>query len=323
MPKVSVIVPIYNVEAYLDRNLSSLLNQSYQDFEVLCVNDGSTDNSQRIIDEYIKKDMRFKSLIKNNGGLSDARNYGLKFAEGEYIMFIDGDDFCEDDMLENCVSQMDMHNLDMFVFAYNQYYLASNTKEFIGLDIKDTVTNLKKDQSILAKTPNAAWNKMYKKSLFIDNGITYPYGYRHQDLGTTAKLIYCAKNIGYQNKAYYNYLIDRPNNITQMVDNKIYHIIDMCKEIIEYYIANDYFDEVKDELHYLVDCNFTQSLIKAMKLKDRKFVMQFIDDIFDFKRKYFNGNKYKYNPVSQKDYVIYMHRNLCKLYYSYRQLKNR
>lgn len=320
MSRVSVVVPIYNVENYLRHNLKSLHEQTYNDFEVLCINDGSTDGSQNIIDEFVKLDKRFKSFIKENGGLSDARNYGLKKAQGEYIMFIDGDDFVEKDMLEASVKHMDDDDLDIFVFGYNQYYLEKNTSEFISLDIDDSVTSLKENKSILAKTPNAAWNKMYKKSLFIDNGITYPYGYRHQDLGTTAKLLYLANKIGYENKAYYNYLVDRPNNITRMVDDKIYHIIDMCEEIVSYYIEKEYFDEVYDELYYLVNTNLIKSLRKAMTLGDKKFVLKFIDDVFRFRKKYFSSSSNKYNILEEKGNNIYMNKNLCKIYYLYKQL---
>ena len=319
MPRVSVVVPIYNVEAYLEKNLNSLLNQTYQDFEVLCINDGSTDNCMHIINEFVKKDSRFIALNKVNGGLSDARNFGLRFVKGEYVMFIDGDDFCEKEMLEECVKHMDEDKLDMFVFAYNQYYLEKNTKEFIALNIQDGVTSLKENPSILAYTPNAAWNKMYRVDLFKDHNITYPFGYRHQDLGTTPKLIYYAKRIGYANKAYYNYLIDRPNNITRQVDEKIYHILDMAKEVVNFYQDVGYFDEVKEELNYLITINLINSLVKAMTLKDRKFVFAFIDDVFDFREQYFPHNCVKYNPLERKSHALYLHRNLCKAYYLYQR----
>lgn len=322
MAKISIVVPIYNVKDYLRKNLESLRRQTYQDFEVLCVNDGSTDDSQTIIDEYVKLDDRFRSYTKDNGGLSDARNYGLDRSGGEYIMFIDGDDFVEKDMLENCVRHMEKDNLDMFVFAYNQYYLEEDRREFIGLNITDEITNLKKEHSILAYTPNAAWNKMYRRDLFIKNDIRYPFGYRHQDLGTTAKLLFFAGKIGYENKAYYNYLIDRPNNITRMIDEKIYHIIDMCKEITEFYIKHDYFKETYDELYYLVNTNLIQSLKKSMKLKDRDFVFKFIDDVFAFRKNYFSKKSKKYDLLEERTYIVYLHKDLCKLYYLYNRRKN-
>ena len=92
-PLISIVVPIYNVENYLERCLKSIKSQTFRDFEVLCVNDGSTDNSQLIIDDFVKSDERFKSFIKEKGGLSDARNYGLIRSKADYIMFFDSYDF--------------------------------------------------------------------------------------------------------------------------------------------------------------------------------------------------------------------------------------
>ena len=91
--KITVFMPVYNSERYLKEAIDSILNQSYKNFELLIINDGSTDRSQEIIDKYVNLDSRFKGYIKKNGGLSDARNYGLKYVNSEYVMFIDSDDF--------------------------------------------------------------------------------------------------------------------------------------------------------------------------------------------------------------------------------------
>ena len=95
MVKVSVIVPVYNVEKYIDKCLTSLVNQTLKDIEIIIVNDGSPDKSQKIIDKYVKKHSNIKSYIKKNGGISSARNYGLKYAHGEYIAFVDSDDYVD------------------------------------------------------------------------------------------------------------------------------------------------------------------------------------------------------------------------------------
>ena len=312
MTKLSIIVPIYNVEQYLEKCLKSLKQQSYQDFKVLMINDGSLDNCQQIIERYEKIDYRFKGYSKENGGLSSARNYGLQYVDTEYVMFIDSDDFCETNMVKECLNNMEQNHLDIFVFAYNQYCQANNHKETIDLGIKDGIYNLKNDPSILAYTPNAVWNKIYKTSLF--NEIKYPLGYRHQDLGTTAKLLFLSERIGYSNKPLYNYLADRPNNITSKVDDKIYHIIDMAQEILEYYKNNLIFDQYYDELNYLCELNIIQSLRKVMNNTNSKFVNKFIDDVFIFKKKYFKRKNNKYQFNEKHDY-IYMNKLLLKLYY--------
>ena len=303
----------------MDKCLESLSKQSTNDYEVWCINDGSTDNSRDIILKYVNNDRRFKLFDKENGGLSDARNYGLERCNSKYISFVDGDDFVSFDYVEEILRKI--NGLDMLVFAYNQYYLASDKKEKIGLRIKEGTYNLKEKKELLAYTPNAAWNKAYKTSLFKDNDIIYPFGYRHQDLGTTPKLLLKADKIGYLDKPLYNYLIDRPNNITAQIDNKLYHIIDMAKEVMDYYKKENVFNEYVDEFEYLIKRNFIQSLRKAMKLKDINFVYKFIDDIFKIQKEYFKDSSHKYKIVEENGDEVYLSKIKCKMYYLLKRLK--
>ena len=318
---LTIVVAIYDVDEYLEKCLSSLVNQSSNDYLVLCVNDGSTDNSEKIINKYIKQNSNFFILNKENGGLSSARNYGLERCDTEYISFVDGDDFVSNDYVEISLKEMKNNNLDMFVFGYNQYYLANNSKEVIDLKIEDGVYNLPNKKELLAYTPNAAWNKVYKTSLFKNNKIIYPFGYRHQDLGTTPKLLLKANRIGYKNLQIYNYLIDRPNNLTAQIDKKLYHIIDMSKEVMDYYIKENVYDDYVNEFEYLVKRNFIQSLRKSLRLNDRRFVFKFIDDIFDTSHKYFKNSQHKYNLIEENGDGVYLSRVKCKVYYLYKRLR--
>lgn len=321
MYKLTIVVAIYNVENYLKKCLDSLVDQTCGDYQVFCVNDGSTDKSRDIILSYLDN-KKFKLLDKPNGGLSDARNYGIERCNSEYISFIDGDDFVENNYVETIINTLEKDKSDMMVFSYNQYYLANGNKELVGLRFENGVYNLKDKKELLAYTPNAAWNKAYKTSLFKDNKILYPYGYRHQDMGTTPKLLLKANSISYVDKPLYNYLIDRPNNITAQIDKKLYHIIDMAKEVMDYYIKEKCFDEYVDEFAYLIKRNFIQSLRKSMKLQDKKFVYQFIDDIFDVEDKYFKNSKDIYHVNEEKGDDVYLSRIKCKLYYALKRLKN-
>ncbi len=319
MCELTVVVAIYNVERYLDKCLESLSKQSTKDYEVWCINDGSTDNSRKIILKYVNNDKHFKLFDKENGGLSDARNYGIDRCNSKYISFVDGDDFVSFDYVEEILRHME--DVDMLVFAYNQYYLAKDKKEMIDLRIDEGIYNLKENRELLAYTPNAAWNKAYKTSLFKDNDIIYPFGYRHQDLGTTPKLLLKANKIAYLNKPLYNYLIDRPNNITAQIDNKLYHIIDMAKEVMDYYQKENVYEEYIDEFEYLIKRNFIQSLRKAMKLKDIKFVYKFIDDIFKVEKEYFKDSGHKYNIIEEDGDDVYLSKFKCKMYYLLKRLK--
>jgi len=131
MPKVTIVLPYYNVGDYIDRCLNSLLNQTYQDFEVFCVNDGSKDHSDDIVQKYVNQDNRFRRFSKTNGGLSDARNFGLKYVESEFVMFLDSDDFFEFNLLEDCVNKMIDDNCDLVVYDYNKLFIQENRKELI------------------------------------------------------------------------------------------------------------------------------------------------------------------------------------------------
>ncbi len=321
MCDLTIVVAIYNVDKYLDKCLESLSKQSHRDYKVYCVNDGSSDNSRDIILKYVNNDKRFELFDKKNGGLSDARNYGLVRCNTKYISFVDGDDFVSFNYVESILKEMDEKDLDMLVFSYNQFYLVSDKKEKIDLRIKEGIYNLKDNKKLLAYTPNAAWNKAYKTSLFKDNDIVYPFAYRHQDLGTTPKLLLRANRIAYLDLALYNYLIDRPNNITAQIDNKLYHIVDMAKEVMDYYKRENVFDEYVDEFEYLIKRNFIQSLRKAMKLKDICFVYKFIDDIFKTQKEYFKNSGHKYKIDEEKGDNIYLSKNKCKFYYLYRKIR--
>ena len=321
MSELTIIVAIYNVEEYLDRCLSTLRDQTVKDYEVFCVNDGSTDGCRDIILRYVNEDSRFKLLDKENGGLSDARKFGLERCQTKYVTFIDGDDFVEKDLVEKSLVKMKEDDLDMLVFAFKQYYLETDTDEINSLRIKEGVYNLRENKEILAYTPNAAWNKIYKTSLFKDNDIEYPFGYRHQDLGTTPKLLLRSDRVGYLNVPLYNYFVDRPNNITTQIDRKLYHIIDMSKEVMDYYIKEGVFDEYVDEFEYLVKRNFIQSLRKAMNLKDKNFVNSFIDDVFAVCDKYFKNSTHKYVIAEEDGDEVYLSKIKCKAYYMYRRLR--
>ena len=318
MSKISVVVAIYNIENYLKRCLDSISKQSYTDFEVLCINDGSSDNSENIIKDFLN-DNRFHLYNKQNGGLSDARNYGLKHVNTEYVMFVDGDDYLEKDLLSKAIEQLDKSKSDMLVFSYYQHY--EDNIEIIKTNKSTGTYLLESNKDLLAFTPNAAWNKVYKTCLFKENKIEYPKGYRYEDLGTTPKLLLKTNKIDYLDIPLYNYIIDRPDNITSKIDNKLYDIFVMCSNIIDYYKENRKYDDYKEELDYLCSINLIQALRKVVTLKNKEFVYKFIDDTSEFINKY-NINKIdKYKSYLQSGDNIYLSKTKCKLYYTWKRIK--
>lgn len=175
-PKISVIVPIYNVEKYLDDCLKSIQEQTFTDFEVLLINDGTPDNSIKIASKYVEQDSRFRLYHKKNGGLSDARNFGLERAKGEYVAFIDSDDRIREKYLENLYNAITENDADVAICAFSFYYLnngkitKSNKKPIDNNRIYDrnsALRELMRDRQFRFYV----WNKLWKMSLFTDNNI--------------------------------------------------------------------------------------------------------------------------------------------------------
>ena len=176
---ISVIVPIYNVEKYLDRCIKSIINQSYTNLEIILVNDGSTDKCGEICDKWKEKDKRIKVIHKENGGLSDARNAGIEIAKGEYLSFIDSDDYVHKDFIK--------------VLFFNEC-------------IKYSRGILEKKESIYC----VAWNKLYKKEIF--KHIRYPKGKLHEDVAVINKILYYSNKIAITDLRLYFYY-NNPNSI--------------------------------------------------------------------------------------------------------------
>ena len=312
MSKVSIVVPVYNVEDYLRRCLDSLVNQTYEDIEIVVVNDGSPDNSQAIIEEYAAKyPEKVRFLVKENGGLSDARNYGLRTVNSEYVMFADSDDYVEKDYVKKAVEVLEKDGSDMAVFAYTQDYMETKTEEFIPLRI-DGVRNLKDDPFILVETPNAAWNKIYKTSLFKDNGIEYPKGLIYEDLATTPRLLTLAEKVSYFNEPLYRYQVGRPGQIMGKVRNDVIRVGEL---LVSYFKEKGLFETYYEELYAVIWRNVISILRAAMKSDDKKKVMSLIDEAFDFKEKAFPKDGKKYTVTEGKTDAVYLHRTLSKGYY--------
>lgn len=320
MPKLSVVVPIYNVSEYLEKCIDSCLNQTMSDFELILVNDGSTDNSLDICKRY--NDPRIQILDKVNGGLSDARNAGLKVAQGEFIYFVDSDDFLELTCFEKCINKLEETQSDMVIFDIYQYFMQTNTKEVIhnGLDA-NVVTSVEETPEVLTKVLNAAWNKMARKSLFDQTLIEYPVGYYYEDLGTTYKLMLKANKISFIHEPLYNYLADRPGNITQQFNMKTYHIIDMVDEIVRYYKQEGCFEHYYEECLYIAGINIMECLKKTRNVNDPQEVNRFIDACFAYLNKEFpKFPKCKYEICRQKNDWIYTSPTRLKFYLNIRKL---
>ncbi len=317
MKKVDIVVPVYNVEEYLRRCLDSLVNQSYENVRIVVVNDGSPDHSQDIIDEFVQRyPEKVVSLIKVNGGLADARNFGMKAVDSEYVMFVDSDDYVEKDYVRRAVEVIEEDGSDMAVFSYVQDYLETGTEEVIPLRIEG-VHSLKEDPYILVDTPNAAWNKIYRTSLFKDNAIEFPKGLIYEDLATTPRLLTLAEKVSYFNEPLYRYQVGRPGQIMSKVRNDVIRVGEL---LVAYFKEKGLFGAYYEELYAIIERNIISILRVAMRSDDKKKVYSLIDEAFDFKEKAFPKDGKKYTVTEGKTDAVYLNRTLCKTYYKIKHL---
>lgn len=251
--KISVIVPVYNVEQYLEKCIKSILNQTYTNYELLLIDDGSQDRSSAICDQYAKEDIRIKVVHKCNGGLSDARNVGLDNATGVYVIFIDSDDFIEMNMFEIMMQLICINDADICISSYQDYYEKS------PIDLSKTDENLiveemGRDKVLLQNgcpyiNNVIACGKLYRRSLF--EGIRFPYGHIHEDHYTTYKVIYRAERIICTNQKLYNYLRDRDRSITNERPD-IQEIFLATEEKLLFYKKNHNVNLYADALYYYI-----------------------------------------------------------------------
>lgn len=248
MEKISVIVPIYNVEKYLRDCIESIICQTYTNLEIILVNDGSTDNCENICNEYVKKDSRIKLINKGNGGLSSARNAGIDVANGDYLVFIDSDDYVNKSMIEVLRNLLINNNADIAQCEFEKFYDSKNISD--NSTFKETITVKNNKEALLSlskidgKGVNAvvAWNKIYKKKLFDD--IRYPINKIHEDQFTTYKLIYKANKIVYTNKKLYYYRQRENSIMNSKFDKKRLVVLDAIEEKINFFKGMEKYESV-------------------------------------------------------------------------------
>ncbi|MEE1076980.1 MAG: glycosyltransferase [Acutalibacteraceae bacterium] len=212
VPAISVIIPIYNVGEYLSRCLSSVSYQSFKDFEVIMVDDSSTDNSPQIATEFETKFSNFRLVHNPSKGVSSARNLGVSLARGEYIAFVDSDDYIDVNYLKSLYTVAKENNADVVHCNYGLYYIESGLVRPVIIRKPRTkiMSNLEMAEHTIADfcMRSYLWNKLWKKSLFIDNNITFPE-MKFEDIATTSRLLYFANKGVVINKVLYYYTIRR------------------------------------------------------------------------------------------------------------------
>ena len=234
MTKISIIVPVYNVEKYLDKCLNSLVNQTLKDIEIICVDDGSVDKSLEIIEKYAKIDQRIKVISKNNSGVSDTRNIGMQNATGEYIGFIDSDDWIDLDFYEKLYNSAVKHDCDIAVADIKRVI---NNRQYVSYTTNnEKITDDFYEKLIICDVPDHSYvvNKIYRNSELKKYNLKFESGMYYEDLILMPQILFYLKKLVTVPNVYYNYL-KRKNSILTSKSHKkdLYKASQIATEFIE------------------------------------------------------------------------------------------
>ena len=255
IPKISLIIPVYNVEKYLNECMDSILNQTFKDIEIICVNDGSTDSSLEILESYAKKDSRIKIITQRNCGLGCARNTGLKYAIGDYVWFIDSDDFISENSLNFIYNNATSNNSDIVFFKFSRFNDDEFNYNLSGLPLEnifkdkdyDNFTFVYRDiPEIVLNASFAPWFKVFKREFLDKNNFLFPVGIAYEDVLFNAQSLLIADEISFIPEFLYNYRISNPDSIIHNNSN-VWDIFKVCDSVEDFLRDSNFFDEFKSE----------------------------------------------------------------------------
>lgn len=302
MELVSIVVPIYNVEQYLEKCVESICRQTYENLEIILVNDGSPDHCGQMCEEYAKKDNRIKVIHKKNGGLSDARNSGVKLATGKYLLFVDSDDYIAKDLVEKTAAIAEKNNCDMVLYDY--YYVEPDNVEIRSTIVPENkVISLEQEHTLLLAATSAC-AKLFNREFYVKANCPFPQGIYFEDLATTSIFFMRAKRVFYLKEPLY-YYINRENSIMtgKNFEKSSHDKLVALEHILSAYKKEGKYEEYRQELEYLVFANeyFEPSKVLALAGEDgeylekyRKYMYETFPDI--------HNNKYVKN-MGKKDKI--------------------
>ncbi len=244
-------MPVYNTQAYLEQCINSILEQDFTDFELICINDGATDGSSAILEEFARRDNRVKLIVNENQGLGTSRNIGIKEAKGRYIICLDSDDFFEKDMLSKLYEKAEQTEADIVLFAYRTYNTKSgeeSEKQGLNADIiggKDVFSRRDLPDTFMDITKPNAWTKFYRRSFIAESGLEYQPLLNSEDVYFTYSALCLAERISFVDEAFAHYRIGREDSLEY---NKHLHplcFIEAEKALFDELNKRGIYDEVK------------------------------------------------------------------------------
>lgn len=302
--KISVIVPIYNVERYLAKCLDTVINQTLKEIEIICVNDGSTDRSGRVLEEYAKKDPRIIIINKKNGGLSSARNAGMKIAKGEYIGFVDSDDWVDETMFEKLYKNAKEHDSQMSICAVHKYDDRTKamlyddpyfTLGYFNESFDDRPFNHHETKDFLIELCVMAWNKIYKRSFLEEHNAVFPDGLIFEDGPFFFSIYFKMDRVSIVRDYLYYYRINRVNSIIQKGGKNFINIFDVIELMWNEIKTLPYFDQVKYD--FLMS-KYRDAAYRCRTI-DKKYGEMFFERFKNFEP-FFDTSLFDMNIVKQK-----------------------
>lgn len=292
MSLISVIIPVYNVEKYLDQCVNSVLDQEFKDIEVILVDDGSTDNSPLICDTFMKKDDRVKVIHKKNGGLSDARNYGIRIATGDFLMFLDSDDYWENNSSLFSITDvlLKRNDIDVLVFGSKLLYEGQN-KLIEDATLYDNKLNTMKNEDALKYLVSndllvgSACTKTIKNSFLKNHSLYFQKGIKSEDVEWIIRVANCLPKYYFMNEKFYIYRKGRQGSITSNID---FNHLEGYRKFLK---MNQQLDFENKEIKYIltsyISYQYTILCGLTARLKDkRKYELinklKEMDDLLDF-----------------------------------------
>ncbi len=258
MPLVSVVIPVYNVEKYLNQCLDSVISQTLTDIEIICVNDSSTDGSLNILEEYAKRDERIKVVTQPNGGAGAARNRGLSMASGKYLSFLDSDDFFEPDMLELAYKKAEKDKADFVVFNSNQYYTDKGKFVEVSWTLREKeippytpFNHRQMTDNIFKVFVGWAWDKLYNKEFVEKNHLLFQEQRTSNDMLFVFSAVALAQRISIVNKVLAHQRRDAKDSLSKTRENSWYCFYDALSALRERLKAEGLYKEMeKDYINY-------------------------------------------------------------------------
>ena len=307
MKKISIIVPVYNVEQYLKKCLDSLVNQTLDSIEIIVINDGSLDNSKEIIKRYQKKyNDKIVFIDNKNQGIGKTRNEGIKKARGEYLAFVDSDDYVDINMYKNYYEFAKENNLDIVTGDY----IKVKKKEILFKTLYFNISNINKNPELLIKLDYGPCNKIFKRDIVLNNNILFEENLKYEDMPFLAKALYNANKIGHINKSYYHYCI-RSKSETTTVNKRNIEFFDIINIINNYYK-----DSFKEEIEGLNAIKITDYMIWQRYQKDKVLQKEFINKGYEFLNNNFNNwkkNKY-YKKINLLKRIVMNNKFILNVY---------